>query len=83
MREVVWSRSALRTMRALPANLARRIRSKVDQYAAEPGTLANNVTAMKGSPYVRLRVGDWRVILDDQGRVLQVVKVGPRGGVYD
>lgn len=31
---------------------------------------------------VRLRVGDWRVIMHD-GVVLAVLDIGPRGGVYD
>jgi len=30
-----------------------------------------------------LRVGDWRVIMDDQGNVLAILDIGPRGGVYD
>lgn len=47
------------------------------------GTIAINVKALKGSPFIRLRVGDWRVVMDDRRRVLSVLKVGPRGGVYD
>jgi mRNA interferase RelE/StbE len=41
------------------------------------------VKTLSGRTGVRLRVGDWRVILDDQGDVLDVLKIGPRGGVYD
>jgi mRNA interferase RelE/StbE len=36
-----------------------------------------------GSPYIRLRVGDWRVIMDDKGAVLDVLKIGPRGSIYE
>ena len=60
-----------------------RIRSKIRQYADDPASLANNVKALQGSEYVRLRVGDWRVILDDRLTVLSVIKVGPRGSIYD
>jgi len=60
-----------------------RIRAKVEQYAADPVSLANNVTEMKGTNgAVRLRVGDWRVIMED-GEVLAVLEIGPRGGIYE
>ena len=51
-------------------------------YAADPQSQANNVTALVGREGIRLRVGDWRVIMHD-GEVLDVLKIGPRGGVYD
>ena len=66
----------------MPANLASRIEAKVNEYAASPSALANNVTALKGREAVRLRVGDWRVIMND-GVVLTILEIGPRGGIYD
>jgi mRNA interferase RelE/StbE len=67
----------------MPANLSALIRSKIDAYAADPATLGNNVTKLVGRDGFRLRVGDWRVIFDDDGAVIAVLKIGPRGGVYD
>lgn len=67
----------------MPAGMAKRIRAKIWQYAEKPEGLSNNVVRLQGSPYFRLRVGDWRVIFDDQGVVLLVIRIGPRGGVYD
>ena len=66
----------------MPRNEAERIRGKIDQYVRDPASLANNVITMKGEPFVRLRVGEWRIIMDDQGAVLDVLKIGPRGSVY-
>jgi mRNA interferase RelE/StbE len=37
---------------------------------------------LTGSPNIRLRVGDWRVIMDDQGTVLAVLEIGTRGDIY-
>ena len=82
MKEVVYTRAALKTLRRMPANTARRIMEKVDAYAADPASQANNVTALQGRDGIRLRVGDWRVIIDD-GAVLAVLEIGPRGGIYD
>jgi mRNA interferase RelE/StbE len=68
----------------MPHNDADRIRDKVRQYAADPKSLANNVKTLVGSSYTRLRVGDWRVIMDEgREEVLAIVKIGPRGDVYE
>jgi mRNA interferase RelE/StbE len=37
----------------------------------------------KGREGIKLGVGDWRAIMDDQGIVLVVLDIGPPGGVYD
>lgn len=65
----------------MPANTARLIRSKIEQYASDPASLANNVKALKGRDAVRLRVGDWRVIMED-GVVVAVLEIGSRGSIY-
>ncbi|MCC6946756.1 MAG: type II toxin-antitoxin system RelE/ParE family toxin [Bradyrhizobiaceae bacterium] len=83
MREIAYSKSSLKTLRRMPANEAKRIVAKVEQYASDPKSLANNIKVLAGSSYIRLRVGDWRVIMDDRGNILQILKIGPRGSVYD
>lgn len=83
MKNVTYKPAALKVLRRMPRNEAERIRSKVRQYADDPTSQANNVKALKGREGIRLRVGDWRVIMDDQGEVLDVLRIGPRGGVYD
>ncbi len=66
----------------MPANLAKRILEKITDYAADPASQANTVTVLRGRSGIRLRVGDWRVIIED-GEVLEGVQVGPRGGIYE
>lgn len=82
MKPVVIQPVARKVLRKMPANTARRILDKIDAYAADPQSQANKVTALTGREGIRLRVGDWRVIMHD-GEVLDVLKIGPRGGVYD
>jgi mRNA interferase RelE/StbE len=83
MRKVSYSRDAAKTLARIPANTARLIRGKVDQYAADPESLVNNVKAMQGQPgYHRLRVGDWRVIFRETLEVVAVERVAPRGSAY-
>lgn len=82
MKQITYTRAALKTLRRMPANIAKQIVSKVEQYAAGPETLANNVITLQGRDGIRLRVGDWRVIMDD-GVVLAVLEIGPRGKIYE
>jgi mRNA interferase RelE/StbE len=83
VREVVYSKHAIRTLNRMPANEARRIRSKVLQYAEDPASLANNVKKLKDSRYYRLRIGDWRVIFGEDGTVVDVIRVAARGEAYE
>lgn len=82
MRQIAYTKNALRTLRKIPGNTANLIRSKIESYAADPQSVANNVTALQGRKAIRLRVGDWRVIMNDEGAVLMILQIGPRGRVY-
>ncbi len=84
MKAISYSRDAIKTLTRMPANVAALIRSKVEQYAADPSSLANNIKALKGEAGVyRLRVGDWRVIFSETGEVIAIIRIAPRGGAYD
>ena len=60
-----------------------RIRQKLLAYAASPSSLANQVKKRKGLDSLRLRVGDYRVIFEQEGDVLRIMKVGHRREIYD
>lgn len=83
MKTVTFTRQAAKALRRIPANVAALIMAKIDLYAADPASLGNNVSKLTGRPGSRLRVGDWRVIFDEDGNVITVLKIGPRGDVYD
>ena len=83
MKQISYTKATIRALRRMPANTASLIRTKVEAYAQDPSAQANNVKSLKGREGIRLRVGDWRVIMDDQGNVLAVLDIGPRGGIYD
>ena len=65
----------------MPANIAKRIVGKIRAYAKNPASQANNVKALRGTDAIRLRVGDWRVIMID-GDVIDVIKIASRGSAY-
>jgi mRNA interferase RelE/StbE len=83
MKAISYTRQALKALRRMPADTTQRIVAKIEQYAEQPESQANNVKALKGREGIRLRVGDWRVIMNDEGVVLAVLEIGPRGSVYE
>jgi mRNA interferase RelE/StbE len=83
MRDVVYSRDALRAFQRMPVNTSRTIRTKIEQYASNPRSLANNVKKLRGRSGYRLRIGDWRVIFEQDAEVVSILAVGPRGGMYE
>lgn len=80
---IEYSREALRTLARIDRKTAGRIIEKIDQLAADPASLANNIRRLKGGGgLMRLRVGDWRVIYDD-GVILEIIRIAPRGSAYE
>ena len=82
MKEVVYSKTAQKALMRMPRNWAIRIRDKVNAYASDPASQANNVKTLQGTDgMLRLRVGDWRVVMCD-GVVLEILDVKARGSAY-
>jgi DNA-binding XRE family transcriptional regulator/mRNA-degrading endonuclease RelE of RelBE toxin-antitoxin system len=81
--EMGYSKAAARALVHMPTNTARRIRAKIEQYARDPAGVANNVKRLRGGNEMRLRVGDWRGIFRQDGVVLAIIRIAPRGEAYD
>ena len=84
--KIEWATKAVKDMRRLAAPVRARIVAKVEQYAADPVSLANNVIQLADSRYRRLRIGSYRVLFSDETNtitVLVVLRVGHRSEAYD
>jgi mRNA interferase RelE/StbE len=62
--------------------VASRIIGKIEDYAKDPRPLANMVITMS-TGHLRLRVGDFRVIFRENEAELEILDIGPRGGIYN
>lgn len=82
MPTIRYTREAQKVLDRIPTNTRKLIVEKIRQYAENPASLARNVARLQGRPGFRLRIGDWRVIFDQDGNVLTILDVGPRGGIY-
>ena len=91
MKQITYTPAAQKFLQRMPRNEALKVRSKIVQYAADPKSQANNLKRLQGTTNYRLRVGDWRVVFSDTKQIVKnepveiiaVLKVGPRGGIYD
>lgn len=84
MFEIAYSKAAIKALRALQPKQRDNIRSKIVEFSNDPTAPNNNVIALKGRDGVRMRVGDFRVIMvvNDQTVTVEVEAIGPRGKVY-
>jgi len=81
MKTIRYTRAAARVLRH-HRNRSQRIIDKIEAYAEDPKALANMVITMS-TGYRRLRVGDFRVIFRETATEIDVLDIGPRGGIYD
>lgn len=80
--EIIWSIKATGQMRSLDRSVAKRIHEKVGQLYQNPERFVEKLVRY---PYYRIRVGDYRVILDikhESVRIL-ILKVGHRSKIYE
>ena len=81
MFRIIWSEPAAGELKKLDRTVAKQILVKVEGLREDP---YRNVRKLVGLPYFRLRVGDYRVIMDIQKNELRilVLKVGHRKDIY-
>ncbi len=79
-----FAKSAEKAIAKLPRGIAQRMVGELKTIAADPAAYRGDWKPLRGSPFWRLRVGDWRAICDvrDGELVLLVVKVAARGDAY-
>jgi mRNA interferase RelE/StbE len=79
--EILWRAKALKDLRKLPKDISRRIVEKVDNAADQPGEYVEKLRHDQG---YKLRVGDYRVILDiyEHDNLIVIRIVDHRKNVY-
>ena len=81
MKEVEWTEASLEDMAALDKGIARRVKQAVERFAA---TGAGSVKKLHGIDPLeyRLRVGDYRVRFELDGKIIRVLRVRNRREAY-
>ncbi len=83
MYQLIYKKEALKALRKMPANTATAFRDNFERIA-KGETEALDIKPLSGSPYYRLRIGDYRGIYEVDGGAVKtiVLTVKPRGDVY-
>jgi mRNA interferase RelE/StbE len=74
MKRIAYSKAATKALRKMQSKRAAAIIAN-----GEPVDLKT----LQGSEFFRIRVGQDRVIIDDQTMQVLVIKAGPRGDIYN
>jgi len=82
MLRIVYSKQAAKALRAMQPRQAKAILSGIEKLAENPARLDLDIKKLLGRDGYRLRVGQWRVIYSEDGVILDIVRIGPRGDVY-
>ncbi|TRZ89152.1 MAG: type II toxin-antitoxin system RelE/ParE family toxin [Methanosarcinales archaeon] len=79
--EVIFSDKALRQLKKMEKNDQERIIAVLERIRVRPEAY---VTKLVGDPGYKLRVGDYRVIMDIDNKILRILilKVGHRKNIY-
>lgn len=79
---IEFTKAAEKQLYKLPTPIQVRIISVLERIKIHPYT---HVKKLVGSPYFRVRVGDYRIIIDikQEQLVIMVIEVGHRKNIYD
>ena len=83
---IEWSVRSIKDMRRLSPRNRELVIDKIEQYAEDPESLANQVISLVNSQYLRLRVGNYRVIFSIENgavAILLILRVRHRREAYD
>jgi mRNA interferase RelE/StbE len=79
MKTVLYSKVAQKSLSRMQPKRQAAIRAKVDAFARGERV---DLKRLEGRPLVRIRVGNDRIIIDEETNLVVVIDVGPRGGIY-
>ena len=81
--EVILSRKSERVLKKAPPEERERLKEALIKLGKNPWL--TRYKKLKGYPFYRIRVGDYRIIysVDDESKRVYVLIIGKREGVYD
>ena len=81
---MTFRKQPVKALRRMPAAQSQRILAALDNLADAPNRQDMDVVPLTGQPGFRLRVGDIRIIFkrDDAERLIEVLRIAPRGDAY-
>lgn len=79
MKTITYYPAAEKALNRMSPDARDRVEARIEVYAL---TGHGDIKAMKSRPALRLRVGDYRVILTETLEVIDILDIGTRGDIY-
>ena len=81
--EVKYSNQASKFLKKLDKDLSKRILDKINEFKENPYPPGSS--KVKGTDYYKVRVGKHRIIydIDNENKILGIVKIDKRNRIYD
>lgn len=80
--EIFWSSKALKALRKLPRDIAKRVVDKINVAKENP---KHFLERLKNEPGYKIRIGDYRALVDiiEEKNVIAIRIVGHRKDIYE
>ncbi len=84
MYNITYKKEAQKLLRKMPGKIVKSFRNDFEKLAKDIERTDLDLKALTGSPYYRLRVGEYRAIyqIDNGKLIITVFTVKPRGDIY-
>ena len=80
--QITYTRQAAKTPIGMQPRRAAKIIQAIEKIAENPARNDLDIRKLTNRSGYRLRVGDWRVIYREDGVILAIERIVPRGGAY-
>lgn len=82
MLRITITKQADKELKKMQPKMRQRIVVAIKKLAENPARTDLDVKPLTGSNYYRVRVGAYRIVFDQDGRILNIIRIAPRGSVY-
>jgi mRNA interferase RelE/StbE len=82
MLKITLSKQAYKELNKMQPKQAQRIDAAIMKLAENPARTDLNIKKLTNSDEYRLRVGQYRITYTEDGHILEIIKISPRGSAY-
>lgn len=82
MLEIKFKKQAVKELKRIQPKTRRRILDAIERLAEDPTRKDLDIKSLTGSKYLRVRVGEYRVVFSLDGVIVNIERIAPRGSVY-
>ncbi|MFH1807018.1 MAG: type II toxin-antitoxin system RelE/ParE family toxin [Pseudomonadota bacterium] len=82
MLEIQFKKQAIKELKRIQPKMRQRVLDAIEKLAEDPKRTDLDIKLLTGSNYLRMRVGEYRVVFSLDGVIVNIERIAPRGSVY-